>query len=311
MAGSFRRVIRKPVVNGVLISCLSMPACASGKLVELNRPEPESNLGILVMAHGGSPEWDAAVDTAVQEISERFPVEIAFGMAKRETLQDATRALEERGVARIAVVRLFISAASFLERTERLFGLASRGDSEEPRSTHRGHGSLGDSVSDLPIERDTPVAIVPVGLASQTVVAEIIAERVLRLSQNPTRESVLLLAHGMGREAANDTLMAQLDRVAARVAAAAQFREVRVETLREDWAEKRVAAEERIRGFVFRSGEHGTAIVVPVRVFGFGPYADVLQGLEYVHDGRGLLPNRRVGDWIVEQATALPESAYR
>jgi hypothetical protein len=65
-----------------------------------------------------------------------------------------------------------------------------------------------------------------------------------------------------------------------------------VETLREDWPDKRQAAEVRIRGFVERADrEGGRAIVIPFRVQGFGPYTEVLNGLDYVSDGRGLVPS--------------------
>lgn len=49
--------------------------------------------------------------------------------------------------------------------------------------------------------------------------------------------------------------------------------------------DKRAAAEERIRAFVARAAaEGGTAIVIPFRVQGFGPYAKVLDGLPYRSD---------------------------
>ncbi len=96
-----------------------------------------------------------------------------------------------------------------------------------------------------------------------------------------------------------------MEALVAHVANALPFRAVAVETLREDWPEKREVAETRIRAFVRTAGsEGGRAIVLPLRVYGFGPYASVLSGLDYVADGRGLLPDARVTEWTEEQASA-------
>ena len=43
-------------------------------------------------------------------------------------------------------------------------------------------------------------------------------------------------------------------------------------------------------------------IVVPFRLFGFGPYRDVLEGLPYEAVEMGLLPHPNVGEWIKEEA---------
>jgi hypothetical protein len=37
-------------------------------------------------------------------------------------------------------------------------------------------------------------------------------------------------------------------------------------------------------------------------VSGFGPYSEVLEGLDYVADRKGLLPSKQVTDWIEHEA---------
>jgi hypothetical protein len=77
------------------------------------------------------------------------------------------------------------------------------------------------------------------------------------------------------------------------------FREIRCETLREDWPEKRVEAEQRIRQFVTEGrNNNGQVIVIPFRVAGFGPYREVLDGLQYVSEGRGFCPHLNMTQWI-------------
>lgn len=55
----------------------------------------------------------------------------------------------------------------------------------------------------------------------------------------------------------------------------------------------------------------GSAIVIPFRPQGFGPYADVLEGLDYVSDGDGLLPRENITHWIREQIEALRSRPFR
>jgi sirohydrochlorin cobaltochelatase len=75
------------------------------------------------MAHGGSPEWNQTVLQAVEPLRGRYPVEVAFGMADACSLQESVRALEEKGVRKVGVVRLFVSGESWYERTEQILGL--------------------------------------------------------------------------------------------------------------------------------------------------------------------------------------------
>jgi hypothetical protein len=68
----------------------------------------------------------------------------------------------------------------------------------------------------------------------------------------------------------------------------------------------------RIRGFVTRASQDGgRAIVIPFRVQGFGPYADVLQGLDYAADQQGLIPHPEVTLWIAHEIDALAAGPFR
>ena len=106
----------------------------------------------------------------------------------------------------------------------------------------------------------------------------------------------------MGSEEANDRLLAAMRASAEQVRAVGPFRQVLVDTLREDWAEARSEARTRIRDVVANASRDGAALVVPFQLAGFGPYAEVLEGLHYVANERGLLPDPRIGEWIVMTA---------
>ena len=78
-----------------------------------------------------------------------------------------------------------------------------------------------------------------------------------------------------------------------------------VVTLREDWEEERVAAEHDIRRRVAAEASAGRQVIVlPFRLFGFGPYAEVLNGLEY-RAGHGLLPHDAVAEWVLDTAARV------
>lgn len=121
---------------------------------------------------------------------------------------------------------------------------------------------------------------------------------------------MLILAHGPGDDAENGEWLRKLDALADSIRSSGQFSAVEVHTLREDWKEKRAEAETRIRAFVETSTQQGNqTLVIPFRLYGFGPYEEVLEGLAYESDGTGLLPSRLVTDWIAHQAKLVMKNS--
>lgn len=265
--------------------------------------------GLLVMAHGGTDEWNAAVEAAVEPISDAMPTAIAFGMADPKTLNEAVVDLESQSVACIAVVRLFASAKSFLHQTEYLLGL--RGDPPAFFISHNEHGHHGPSKeTPAPISSDTKIAISQEGLLDAPEMGSVLSQRALELSSSSGKESVLIIAHGPGDDAENAEWLSKLNMLADSVRVTRQFETVEVHTLREDWDEKRAGAETQIRAFVETSIDQGKKVlVIPFRLYGFGPYAEVLEGLTYTSDGIGLLPSRLVTDWIEHQSQLVMQNA--
>lgn len=322
----------------------------------------DDDFGVLVMAHGGSPEWNQGVLDTVAPLTARHNLEVAFGMADAVSMQEAVTRLEERGADRIAVVRLFVSGESWYERTEQILGMRdgapARGEAAghpehmaadahaghgaaASQDAHAGHGGgvpdgsagatraaadtdshaghmaaaepaasagMGHSMEFWRIDTDAEFALSKPGLADAEEMADVLLARATALSSNPAREDVLILAHGPGDDAENERWLASMDERAELIRDTHAFRRVKVATLREDWEEKRVAAEQEVREFVTNANATGgTAIVIPYRVHGFGPYQRVLEGLEYVADGQGLIPHPGVTRWIEAQIAILEE----
>jgi hypothetical protein len=269
------------------------------------------NMGVLVMAHGGGKQWDQDVLAALSPLKEKHDVEVAFGMADAESLQESVSKLESRGAKNIAVVRLFISGDSFKTETEQVLGLVTGAPARAPASddhaAHEGH-----PMEFWRIDTRASFALSQEGLVEAPEMGNILLDRARTLSKEPAREDVLILAHGPGDDAENERWLAELNERADTVRKGLPFRRVHVETLREDWPEKRALAEQHIREFVSRaSSENGRAIVIPFRVQGFGPYAKVLDGLEFVSDGRGLIPDPEVTRWVARQIEVLGRAKFR
>jgi len=261
-----------------------------------------AQIGVLVMAHGGNEAWNATVLDAAGPLQEQLPVAVALGMAERASMQAAIAELEAAGVQRAVVVRLFVSGASFRAQTEYLLDL----------SDHAPRFFMGHEGPEPPdrLQRSIDVAISDAGLVDSPLVGQVLSERVAALSIEPERETILILAHGMGLESDNDALLSAMESRAETIRAAAPYQRVVVETLREDWQDPRAEAEARIRSLLHRAAQNGDrVIVVPLRVSGFGDYADVLEGLEYEADGLGLLPHPLMTEWILQAVTLAVSNA--
>ncbi len=286
-------------------------------------------LGVLIMAHGGLAEWEAGVLETLEPLRDRYTLEVAFGMADAVSLQEAVSKLEARGAKHIAVVRLFISGESWYERTQQILGMipgapakplpvAVSHDAHQGHGPDAGHGSAGasggHSMEFWQIDSNARFTMSKQGLAEAPGMAQVLLSRAQDLSGNPPQEDLLILAHGPETDEEDARWIGYIDARAELVRRTLPFHRVKVATLREDWEEKRAGAEEAVKAFVATAAEEGhSAIVIPFRVHGFGPYAKVLEGLDYVADERGLIPHPAVSAWIAaqieEQRGALQDPA--
>ena len=272
------RLPRTRTPNAALAVLWALSGCASANVSprfaepvagpEANPPSAaaETRPGVLVMAHGAGEDWNGRVEAALEPLRDRIPVALALGMADPGTLQAALHVLEDEGVNTVAVVRLFVSGASFLHPTEFLLGLRP----DAPRMAMVGHRMVDGSELD-PLATSGRILLTREGLAGSDEVTGILLDRAGSAGPHPPETGLLLLAHGMGAEAENRQLLDAMQR-SARALRSAGYGEVRLATLREDWAEARAEAERGIRAAVADMGERGRRVlVVPYRVSGFGP----------------------------------------
>lgn len=306
------------IIRGISLASLFV-LVSTGTYIRAQAPVdtgPDHSQGVLVMAHGGLPEWDNGVLTMLEPLDQRYILETALGMADAASLQQAVARLEHRGATDIAVVRLFISGESWYERTQQILGLKAGAPprpihTDETHALHDEHGvaqeneHAGHSMEFWRIETNARFTLSTEGLAEAPEMVEVLRDRVRTLSTDPAHEDILVLAHGPADDDENERWLRAINE-RADILRQEGFHSVHIATLREDWPEKREQAQSAVREFVANSAADGrTPIVIPYRVHGFGPYSRVLEGLDYVSDERGLVPHPAVVQWIERQVDEL------
>lgn len=258
----------------------------------------KEELGIIVMTHGAGEYYNEPILKAVEPLRKRYNIEVAFGMADDETLQAAIDRLEARGARRIHVLRLYTISQSLKTDTEFVLALANtRGAMSHSHSGKGGPSRV----------RSSALLSTSGGFDSHPLIAEVLLQRVLEVSQDPARETVILLAHGAGKDEDNRFWIEQMTQQAEFIRAKAprKFRAIKVATIREDWPEKREHAVVEVRKMIEEAGrDSGRALVISNRIVGTGPYRKLLSGLDYTLNDRGIATHPNLTRWMEEQIQA-------
>lgn len=257
----------------------------------------ETRSGVLVLAHGGSPAWNASVQETVTSARLPYPTAVAFGMGMSaqevSAMQEAVSQLQTQGATELLVVPLLVSSHSDVYRQyQYLLGLRSK-----PAGPH--HDAT-------PLTLELPVRLAP-PLDDHPVVAEILLDRARALSQSPQDEVVVLVAHGPNSERDNAAWLDAMQVMARRLQSDGGFARVEMATLRDDaswWVRRR--ATQALRRLVAQASREHRVLVVPVLIARGGIEHKIparLRGLSYAFSGEALLPHPRAAAWL-EQTVA-------
>jgi sirohydrochlorin ferrochelatase len=286
--------------------CLTLSASA----------QTPTKTGVLLLAHGGSKEWNDRVGDVARSVDRSQPTEVAFGMASRATIQAALDKLKARGVTNVVAVPLFVSSwSSVITSTEYLLGVRAKappelklfakmdhsapGAAAEP-GDHAGH-AMADPAS--PVSASVPIRITP-AFNRHALIGEVLVDRARGLSKVPAAEAVILLAHGPVPDDDNRLWLADMAVLADHVKVAVPFASVEYMTVRDDAgpAMREVATQE-LRGKVEAQQRAGRRVLIVPHVMSFGGIEQGmrkrLEGLEYTMAEQGLIPDDRIVQWVL------------
>ena len=279
--------------------------------------------GVLLLAHGGNPDWNAQVTKLAQSVDRTKPTEVAFGMATRANIQSAVDRLKARGVTDIVAVPLFVSSwSSVITSTEYLLGqrmeappeLAlfakmshSTPEASHGAGSHDAHGghAAGSPDPTSPVTTTLPIRMTP-ALNDHPVVAEILTSRASSISKNAAEEAIVIVAHGPTKDAENQMWLKDMSSIADRVKSSGTFASVDYMTLRDDAPKPiRDKATADLREIVQKRITEGRRVLILPLLVSFGGIErglrERLEGLSFSMPATGLVPDDRLVTWILER----------
>ena len=281
--------------------------------------------GILLLAHGGSAEWNARVTDLAARADKRKPTEVAFGMATRATIQAAVDRLIARGVTEIVAVPLFVSSwSSVITSTEYLLGqrtdapaaLATYANMNHappsPTATsgsasagHDGHNNMATDGT-IPVTSSVPIRMTR-ALNDHPIVAEILASRARAISQHPTDEALVIVAHGPNEDEDNGRWLADMASLVNRIRSTERFVSIDYLTLRDDAPKPvRDQATAELRSVVLKRSQEGRRVLMVPLLISFGGIdrglRERLEGLTYTMAETALMPDDRLVAWVLAMA---------
>jgi sirohydrochlorin ferrochelatase len=280
--------------------------------------------GILLLAHGGDPGWNAEIARVRAQADAQVPTELALGMADPGTLQKGLDRLAARGVARVIAVPLFVHTRSeVIDQTRYALGLTDRPSEIMRAAAERmaADPTMAARMAADPemaaqmahmnmfsldrVKTRLKIALAP-ALDDAPLVSRILLERARALSRHPKSETVVLVAHGPVDDAAVGAWRDSLSRHAEYVRREGGFKAATVAILRDDAAPAvRAAAVSDLRAQVAAGAKGGRALVVPVLIARGGIETKLprdLKGLDFSFDAETLMPHDGFARWILDDA---------
>jgi sirohydrochlorin ferrochelatase len=267
--------------------------------------------GILLLAHGGSAEWNGRVTELAARVNTARPTEIAFGMAARAAIQGAIDRLVARGVTEIVAVPLFVSSwSSVITSTEYLLGLRSQAPAalaSYAKMNHAGHDNHGPGQDGTtPVRSPVPIRMTP-ALNDHPIVADILTSRARTISRDGAGETLVIVAHGPNEDDDNARWLADMQALARRIGQTERFASIEYLTLRDDAPRPvRDAATAKLRELVQRELSAGRRVLVVPLLISFGGIEqglrERLNGLTYTLAEAALMPDDRIAAWVLAMA---------
>lgn len=281
---------------------------------EIEPGKTEAKTGILLLAHGGKDTWNGEVKKISEIVGQKIPIEVAFGMASRRSIQQAVDKLAARGVSEIVAVPLFISShSSVITSTEYLLGLRKQAPDALAIFAKMDHGDGGHGTHQpvnksfdptTPVKSPIPIRMLP-ALNRHPLVAEILLSRAARLSRQPEKEVVVVIAHGPVSDEENKRWLADMASLTDHMRGQRNFKRIEFLTVRDDAPEPiRSRATAELRRVVEGAVREGNRVLIVPLLLAYGGIEEGirkrLEGLEYIMSDQALLPDERLARWVLQ-----------
>jgi len=271
------------VLSALLVFALCAPRVVSAK----------SDIGVLVLAVGGSSPWTRMVKKTGKQAELPYPTRVFFGYGRSVSevrkLRKHIRWFEAKGINSVLVIPLITSPHSRAVRQWRYLL------DEDVRPGYI-------QTPFFPIHHRLDLQFAGT-LNDDNIVADILFESAQAISTHPELETLFIVARGSPSDLDNSKWNAILKRLAQRVADRGSFERVVGLTVRDHTPPRHQEnPEPTLREWVEsieKSG--GRVLIVPLILSPGGVEHRILvelRGLTYTFNSKTLLPDYRISQWI-------------
>ena len=274
---------------------LSMAMMGSNYAWYLSNDSVQGPQGVLLLLHGFR-DGDAAFKGEVEMFTDIFPTAMAPGMSMMmsDHIQLALDDLEAAGAKEIAVIPIVSTKHNTMMRQwEYIFGKRE----EAPYAT----------IAQVETDAEVYFAEPP---GDDPLIAEILLDHALEISEDPSREAVVIAAHGPSFQDDNELVMAELENLAKVMREDGDFADVAGLTLQDDAApEVRDANIARLRELVAGYANDGHQVLVVTNLIGTRTIQSKLRkdlkGLDYRFNKKGIASHPNfIEEWMGEAIRA-------
>lgn len=270
---------------------LSMQMMGSNYEWYISSDDVSGDTGVLIMLHGFRDRGDKIFKDQLQPYAEVFPTALSMGMSMgmSQHIQLGLDDLVAAGAERIVVIPIVSTEYNTMIRQwQYIFGLV-----DEPSYA---------AVPQVETEAEVIFAEPPGG---DPLVAEILLDHALELSENPADEVVIIAAHGPSGDGDNAMQLELMDKLAKIVQQDGGFAAVMPATLQDDAPpEVRTANVEKMRDMIELATGDGKSVIVVTSLIGARTIQKKLRkdldGLEYTFNPKGLVQHELFVEWIGE-----------
>jgi len=301
------RMLRTILMGGVLLMSLVMTPDAhaqhGGHSAAAKKTAP-GKIGVMIIAHGGGPEWDGRVDSLAAVVRKegrvKGPVAVSFLMgpgAATHRFQDVVAKLRTQGAEHIVVVPLLVS--SYSGHYEQIRYLARQVDTLDAEMMHHLEMSGIERAS-----AEVPITVTA-ALDDAPQLSRIVIDRAQEMAPSAKGRALFIFGHGPNEATEYAAWMSKLRPVADSARTHSGFSSVLIELVRDDApAAVRAEAVKRARELIQLQYEatRQPVIVVPLLV-SMGnvmrlKFPTDLTGLPIEYAKNPLLPHPALADWV-------------